>query len=115
MVKMATSFGRSGLHDWVMQRISAVLLAAFTIYIFSFMLKNQSLTHDAWVVLFHNEFFRVLSIMTLVALVVHAWIGLWTVATDYIKSTGLRFVFQAGVMLFVLGDLIWGVRILWGL
>jgi len=121
MVTIATGFGRSGLHDWVMQRISAVVLAAFTLYLAYFMLSQGSLTRDAWVTLFHNDLFRVLSTMSLLAVVVHAWIGLWTVATDYLntntfpfKPTLVRFVFQAFVILFILGNLLWGVRILWG-
>ncbi len=121
MVKIASGFGRSGLHDWLMQRISAVVLAAFTLYLTYFMLTNGTLTRESWVVLFHNEFFRVLASMTLIALVVHAWIGLWTVATDYLNSTtfhykptAVRLIFQTFVILFILGNLIWGLRILWG-
>ncbi|PIP80305.1 MAG: succinate dehydrogenase, hydrophobic membrane anchor protein [Gammaproteobacteria bacterium CG22_combo_CG10-13_8_21_14_all_40_8] len=114
MVKVVTGFGRSGLHDWFMQRLSAVVLAVFTLYIAYFLLSTPNLTRDAWTVLFHNNFFRVVATMAMFATVVHAWIGLWTVATDYIKPTSIRLVFQSFVILFILGNLIWGVQILWG-
>ena len=36
MVASATSFGRSGLHDWLVQRVTAVVLAVYVIYLASF-------------------------------------------------------------------------------
>ena len=61
------------------------------------------------------------SVLALLSLVVHAWIGMWTVSTDYLtvrllgpKATGLRLVFQGGYALVLFVYLVWGVQILWG-
>jgi len=115
MVKIATSFGRSGLHDWVMQRLTAVVLATYFGYLGYVLIFSPELSQAMWTALFANDLFRVFSIMALLSLVIHAWIGLWTVSTDYIKPLAIRFAFQAFVILFCLGNLIWGVQILWGL
>ncbi len=115
MVTVATSFGRSGLHDWVVQRISAVILATYTSYLFYILIFSTELSEAMWKALFADELFRVFSILALLSLVAHAWIGLWTVSTDYIKPLAIRFLFQAFVILFCLSNLIWGVQILWGL
>ncbi len=115
MVTVATSLGRSGLHDWLIQRISAVVLAVYTLYIFYFLLFAPELTQDLWLALFADDYFRVFSVLALISLVAHAWIGLWTVATDYIKPLAIRLFFQVFVILFCLGNLLWGVQILWGL
>jgi len=115
MVKVATSFGRSGLHDWVVQRISAVVLAIYTSYMFYILVFSPELSQAMWRTLFADDLFRVFSILALLSLVAHAWIGLWTVSTDYIKPLAIRFLFQVFVILFCLSNLIWGVQILWGL
>ncbi len=115
MVKVATSFGRSGLHDWVVQRITAVVLAIYFGYFAYILIFSAALSQSMWEALFEDDLFRVFSIMALLSLVTHAWIGLWTVSTDYIKPLSIRFLFQAFVILFCLGNLVWGVQILWGL
>jgi succinate dehydrogenase / fumarate reductase membrane anchor subunit len=53
--------------------------------------------------------------MALLSFGAHAWIGLWTISTDYIKAMVFRFIFQAlsGLVMFVY--VVWGVQILWGL
>ena len=33
MVTTVTSFGRSGLSDWLVQRVSAIILGAYSIFI----------------------------------------------------------------------------------
>jgi len=114
-VKAATSLGRSGLHDWIIQRISAVVLAIYTIYVFNFLLTTPDISFQLLQALFHDEFFKVISLLALVSLISHAWIGLWTVSTDYIKPQAIRFLFQSLLILFCLYCLIWGVQILWGL
>jgi len=57
---------------------------------------------------------RLLSLLAIVALAVHAWVGMWTVFTDYVKSTGLRIVLQAAMIIAILVYLFWGVMIFWG-
>ena len=58
-----------------------------------------------------------LAILTLVvvSIITHAWIGLWTVCTDYIKPVCIR----TSVILFLLLAeailLVWGLKIVWGI
>lgn len=113
MVTTVTSLGRSGLHDWIIQRVSAVVLAAYVIYLLAFCLMTPELTATEWRALFAATWFKVFSLMALLSLVLHAWIGIWTVATDYIKPLAIRMVFQILVILACLAFLIWGAQILW--
>jgi|TARA_B110000438_G_scaffold104786_1_gene103393 succinate dehydrogenase / fumarate reductase membrane anchor subunit len=121
MVIRAINFRRSGLFDWIVQRFSAVILAAYTIFILGNFLLYADMDFQAWKSIFDSIFTRVFSIITLIALCAHAWIGMWTVTTDYITSvqfgknaTFLRFVFQFFVFLIITVYLIWGVQIFWG-
>ena len=52
--------------------------------------------------------------VALLAVVAHAWIGIWTVLTDYIKPVGVRFFAQSLLIVTCLSLLLWGLVILWG-
>jgi len=115
MVTQVTSFGRSGLYDWMVQRVSAVVLSLYTIFIVGYLVLNPELTYDQWSGLFETTWMRIFSLLTFLSIGVHSWIGLWSISTDYIKATGVRFFFQAlcGLTMFVY--VVWGVQALWGL
>ena len=120
MVTAVTSMGRSGLYDWLMQRVSAVILLAYFLYIGTVVVCGVDYT--AWSDLFAQTWMRVFSLLALVSLGVHAWVGLWSVFTDYFTermmgSAGniirLAAQFISGIIMFTY--LVWGVQILWGL
>jgi len=113
MVTSATSLGRSGLHDWIIQRVSAVVLAAYIIYLAAFVFSAGSLDFTTWHALFAQTWFKIFSLLAIASLSFHAWIGMWIVSTDYIKPTGLRMIFQVLVILACFAFLIWGAQILW--
>ncbi|MFC3853078.1 succinate dehydrogenase, hydrophobic membrane anchor protein [Salinispirillum marinum] len=115
MVSSVTNFSRNGLSDWLIQRLSAVLLAAYTLFLVAYFLVQPAWTYDAWTGLFAQGWMKVFTLLAIISIIAHAWIGLWTVATDYIKPTGLRMAFLValGVILFVYFvvsfDAVWGV------
>lgn len=113
MVASATSLGRSGLHDWMIQRVSAVVLAVYVIYLAGFVFSAESLEFQTWHGLFSLTWFKIFSLLALASLCFHAWIGLWIVTTDYVKPTGVRMLVQVLVILSCFAFLIWGAQILW--
>ncbi|MEC8082673.1 MAG: succinate dehydrogenase, hydrophobic membrane anchor protein [Pseudomonadota bacterium] len=115
MVTQITSFGRSGLYDWMMQRISALVLSVYSIVIIGYLLLNPDLTYEQWSGLFETTSMRIFSLLALLSVGIHSWIGLWSVSTDYIKATGVRFFFQSlcGLVMFIY--VVWGIQVLWGL
>lgn len=115
MLNTATSLGRSGLQDWILQRISAVILALYSFTILIFWLLNPSADLATWQILLTNIFMKYASLLALFALIVHAWIGIWTVTTDYLKSLWIRLSAQILVFILLLFYFLWGVQILWGL
>ncbi|HCH24709.1 MAG TPA: succinate dehydrogenase, hydrophobic membrane anchor protein [Oceanospirillaceae bacterium] len=115
MVKSVTSFGRSGLYDWLIQRVSAVVLAAYTVFMVVYLLNNSDLTYAQWNGLFSMTSMRIFSLMALMSLGAHTWIGLWSVSTDYIKPMGYRFAFQMVTGALMFAYTVWGIQLLWGL
>ena len=119
MVTAVTTMGRSGLYDWLFQRISAVILLAYFILVSFVLLKG--VTYGSWTALYEQTWMRVFSLMALLSLGVHAWVGLWSVFSDYFTErlmgqvgNVLRFLLQviSGVVMFTY--IVWGIQILWG-
>lgn len=120
-MKSATSFSRSGLSDWLVQRVSAVILAAYTVVLFGFIACNQSMDYVTWHDFMTQTCMRIFTLLALLAFVAHAWVGMWTVFTDYLtsrqmgpKADVLRLLAQIamGIALFVV--VVWGIQIIWG-
>ena len=121
MVTSVANLSRSGLYDWINQRTSAVILAAYTLCILGSLIMYPNMDYQAWSGLFNSNLMRIFSLITLIALCAHAWIGMWTVSTDYITSlqfgnsaTIIRVVFQVGIAMIVMVYLVWGIQIFWG-
>ncbi|MEX0618363.1 MAG: succinate dehydrogenase, hydrophobic membrane anchor protein [Pseudohongiellaceae bacterium] len=121
MVGSVTSFGRSGVYDWVVQRASAVILALYTFFMLGYFLLHPEIGYEQWSALFSGFGMKVFSLLALLSLCAHAWVGMWTIATDYLTpgmvgrgATLIRFAFLAGCGLLTFIYLLWGIQILWG-
>lgn len=114
MLSIATSLGRSGFQDWLIQRISAVILAVYTLFLLTFCFMQPELNIMVWQKLFNCSSMKYASFVALLSLVMHAWIGIWTVSTDYLKTPWFRLCVQILVYIMLLFYLIWGIQILWG-
>lgn len=115
MVTQVTSLGRSGVADWLIQRVSAVILAAYTLFLLMFFVLTPTLSYAGWVSLFAHGWMKLFTLMAVLAVVAHAWVGLWTVATDYIKSAMLRFICLALCILILFVYAVVAIQVLWGL
>lgn len=111
-IKSATGLTGSGSRDWILQRISAVVLAVYALVVVGFFLFND-VNYDNWHGFMMSLPMKLFSLVMILSLVFHAWVGMWTVFTDYVKSSGLRLVLQAVVIIAVLVYLFWGVMIFW--
>ena len=114
MVISATSLSYSGLRDWIIQRVTAVLLAVYTLILLVFFLYHPHPGFEEWHDFFSTAWMRLGTFLMLFGLVLHSWVGIWTVVTDYIKPPPLRLIVQALVALLLTLYLIWGVQLLWG-
>lgn len=114
MVTNVTSLTGNGLKDWLIQRTTALYFAAYSLFVLAFFLTHPELTFTQWHDLLINPLFRIASILALFALSLHAWVGIWTVTTDYMKCTIVRLSVQMLVALWLGGQFVWGLMIVWG-
>ena len=114
MVANVTSLSGNGLRDWLVQRVSAVILGVYALFILIYLVMHPGIDFASWGNLFSNTGMRVFSFLALLSLVLHAWVGVWTIFTDYIKPYVLRLVLQVLLILALFSYLAWGSKILWG-
>ena len=114
MVTSVTSLTGNGLRDWLIQRVSAVYLFGYILALLSYFGMHRHLDYVQWTAFFHCNVVKIATVLALWLLVLHAWLGIWTVTTDYLRQMGLRVTVQVLVALFLISQFIWGLMIIWG-
>ena len=114
MVNNAATVGRSGVHDFILLRASAVVLALYTLFIAGFFIITPEVTFEIWNELFSSMCMKIATLISIISLLAHAWIGIWQVLSDYIKSAALRGTLQFVFSLTLLGYLVATFIIVWG-
>ena len=102
-----------GLRDWLAQRITAVIMAIYSVIAAVVLLSNKSITYSVWRDLFSQGWMRVATLLFMVSLAWHAWVGMRNILMDYIKPEGLRLSLQIVVLLMIASYVGWTVQILW--
>ena len=103
-----------GMRDWLLQRMSAVVMAAYTVGLAACLLAGAPDGHAEWKALFSGAFVRLATMLFFVALLYHAWVGMRDILMDYVRPAGLRLALQSAVVLALLGYLLWAAAVLWG-
>jgi succinate dehydrogenase / fumarate reductase membrane anchor subunit len=122
MVKSLISIGRSGLSNWLLQRVSALIMSAYLIFMLAYFFVNPSPSYTQWSGLHSSLAMRIFSLVTILSIAAHAWIGIWCVLTDYItvrligpKATPIRMFLQLAMIAVILFYVVWTLDILWGI
>ena len=118
---MSTNFGSKrlvvgahyGSRDWLGQRVTAVLMALFTVVLVVQLLLPGEMGYYKWAGIFAPQWMRFLTFVVIVALALHAWVGVRDIWMDYIKPTWIRLSLQTLTVLWLLYCAVWSVQILW--
>lgn len=102
-----------GWRDWLAQRVTAVIMAAYTILFAVVLLLGAPIDYGVWHDLFAHGWMRVATLLFAVSVAWHMWIGVRDILMDYAKPTGLRLALQVFVILVIAGYLGWTIQILW--
>lgn len=113
MVKSVLGVAHQGLRDWIIQRFTAIIMAVYVIGLFYFLMTNSGLTYGDWQHAFTYTWVKVATILFVLSIAMHAWTGMWTVLTDYVKPFVLRCLLNAIILLSLVACVIWAVTLLW--
>ena len=115
MVKRTVVGAHYGLRDWAVQRVTGGIIAAYSVFLAVVLFVQPALDFITWRSLFTHTWMRVPSFVCLLAVYVHAWIGVRDILMDYVKPTTLRLFLQVVVIVFLIAYTVWTVQILWSL
>jgi succinate dehydrogenase / fumarate reductase membrane anchor subunit len=103
-----------GMRDWLSQRVTACLMALFTLVLLVQVLFSKGpIGYDSWAGIFAPQWMKVLTFVLLVSLGWHAWVGVRDIWMDYIKPAALRLVLQVATIVWLVGCMGWAVQVLW--
>ncbi len=104
-----------GFGDWLLQRITAAVAAAYSVIMGLTLLLGPKLSQESWHALMSGTFMRVITLLFIVSLAFHVWVGIRDIWMDYIKPVGLRLALHAATALFLIACTGWATQILWRL
>jgi succinate dehydrogenase / fumarate reductase, membrane anchor subunit len=102
-----------GLRDWLAQRITAAIMAIYSVIALVVVLTGKPISYAVWKDLFAQGWMRVATLLFAVSLAWHAWVGVRDILMDYVKPTGLRLTLEVGTLLLLAVYVGWTVQILW--
>lgn len=102
---------RAGLYGWLVQRISALYLAGFVLFVALRLVLIPIEGYAAWRAWLSGGAMRLALAVFLIAIIVHVWVGLRSVWMDYIPASGWRFIVSALTGLGLLALALWSAQI----
>ena len=102
-----------GMRDWLAQRITAAIIAVYTLIMLVVFFKNTPFTYATWTALFSHGWMRVATLLFALSLAWHAWVGARDILMDYIKPTALRLTLLVVTVLLLAVYVGWTIQILW--
>lgn len=113
MVKQAPVGAHYGSRDWLAQRVTAVIMALYTLLMVAFVLWCSPANYADWKLMFSGNFIRIITMLFLLSLYYHAWVGVRDILMDYINSVGIRLTAHVAVILVLVFYTVWSFSILW--
>lgn len=104
-----------GLRDWLAQRVTAILMALFTVVVIAQVLMPGEMGYDKWAGIFASQWMKVLTFVVIVSLLMHVWVGMRDIWMDYVKPVGIRLFLQVFTIVWLVGCAGWAIQVLWRL
>lgn len=108
------NLGGSGIRDWLVQRLTAVFLILYITVLFWFCIMHSEIEYKSWKDFMFQPAVKVMTMLALLSMSIHAWVGTWTVLTDYVHQLLLQQLLRAIVILALVSYFFWGFQILYG-
>lgn len=102
----------SGLGEWVVQRLTAVYILIYIIVVLAVLSFSPVSSHADWLSLSSGLIFRISTLMFILSILAHAWLGLKSVFLDYVHSWRLRFVLLMLLATLLLGSAVWALLVI---
>jgi succinate dehydrogenase / fumarate reductase membrane anchor subunit len=104
-----------GLRDWLAQRVTAGIMALFTVVVLAQLLITKGpIGYDLWAGIFAAQWMKIVTFSVIIALLYHVWVGMRDIWMDYVTSmVWLRLLLQIFTMVWLVGCAGWAIQVLW--
>ncbi|MCP3850021.1 MAG: succinate dehydrogenase, hydrophobic membrane anchor protein [Gammaproteobacteria bacterium] len=109
------SYQAKGLQAWLFQRLTAVFMALYIVYVFGFILNTEKMTYQIWLQWFSNPLMNTATGLFFIHLAVHAWVGMRDIVLDYVPNDSARLFVLAFISFFLVTTSLAMLRILFSL
>jgi len=97
----------SGLKAWVLQRATAIYIGLFAVYLLAVMLISPPADYAGWRSWFASPTMGIATLVFVVSVLLHAWVGIRDVVMDYVWNTPARVTVLALVALGLVACGLW--------
>jgi succinate dehydrogenase / fumarate reductase membrane anchor subunit len=105
-----------GLRDWLAQRVTALLMALFTVLvILQVVLTTGSIGYDTWAGIFSTQWMKSLTFAVIISLAYHAWVGMRDIWMDYVQAVAIRLALQIFTLVWLVACSGWAIQVIWRL
>lgn len=103
----------AGLRPWLLQRLSAVYLAVYFVYLLLHFAFQAPVDYPAWQGWVTSPAVSISAALFFLALLLHVWVGLRDILMDYVQSLAVRLIITSMLALGLSACGLWALRILW--
>lgn len=105
-----------GLRDWLVQRVTAGLMAFYTVFLLGHLLLSRGpIGYEKWAGMFSGQFMKSLTLVVILALAWHAWVGMRDIWMDYVKPVSVRLTLEIFSIVWLVACAGWAIQVLWRL
>ncbi|MYN13753.1 succinate dehydrogenase, hydrophobic membrane anchor protein [Pusillimonas sp. TS35] len=109
-----------GTIDFLVQRVTAIIMAVYTVVLGLGILFTPELNFESWRKLFSFTWGalpvgQLLATLAFLAVCWHAWIGVRDIWMDYVRGAGLRLFLQVLTVLWLVASIVFFAKIIWSL
>jgi succinate dehydrogenase / fumarate reductase membrane anchor subunit len=101
-----------GLRDWLLQRLTAVYLGCFLVYLLMHFLLQPQHVFQEWHDWITHPARIVATALFIMAVLIHGWVGMRDVVLDYVHTISLRLTILSLIGLALISCGLWTLRIL---
>ena len=109
---MSSVYVLHGLRPWLIQRVSAVYLALFIVYAVFALAGAGEPGFQRWQEWLFHPFNTIAVGLFVIALLLHAWIGMRDIILDYLHNTLVRMIALTAVIVVLISSGLWCAKIL---
>ncbi|TEA78480.1 succinate dehydrogenase, hydrophobic membrane anchor protein [Allopusillimonas ginsengisoli] len=109
-----------GTLDFIVQRVTAVIMAIYTVVLFLGFLFTPTMDFESWRGMFSFTCIglpvgQLLATLAFLSVAWHAWVGVRDIWMDYVRSAGLRLFLQVLTILWLVASVVFFAKIIWSL